>query len=206
MSTPEGADPAARFIASMTLDYEKWHDGIGYDLDALRAVPGDERADLEALLIARVPRDWRDIEALGFLGTPAARDAVRAALTDPDPHVHRLAASVVGPADDAPREALLVDALESAGFGSLSATLEEAEAFHPPRVIEALLRGTLRRPGDVAVHFAALLYFLHGKSSEAFDWDHRPFFLRFNTTDRAEREAAFRELCETIGVESDGFL
>ncbi len=94
----------------------------------------------------------------------------------------------------------------AAPFGGLSATLEEAAAFHPPGVVDALLRGTLGRPGDVAVHFAALLCFVHGKSSEAFDWNHRPFFLRFNTTDRAEREAAFRELCETIGVDAVKYL
>ena len=27
-----------RFMASTTIDYEAWHDGVGYDLDALRAV------------------------------------------------------------------------------------------------------------------------------------------------------------------------
>ena len=26
----------ARFTASMVINYEKWHDGIGYDLDAIR--------------------------------------------------------------------------------------------------------------------------------------------------------------------------
>ncbi len=46
-----------------------------------------------------------------------------------------------------------------------------------------------------------MLYFLHGKSKEAFDWDHRPFFLRFNTTDRNEIKQAFKELCNTIGVD-----
>jgi hypothetical protein len=50
------------------------------------------------------------------------------------------------------------------------------------------------------------LFFLHGKSKEQFDWDHRPFFLRFNTTDRNEREAVFREMCETIGVDPQKYL
>jgi hypothetical protein len=48
---------------------------------------------------------------------------------------------------------------------------------------------------------AALLFYLHGKAKEPFDWDHRPFFLRFTATDRSEREAVFRELCEAVGVD-----
>ena len=65
---------------------------------------------------------------------------------------------------------------------------------------DALFRGVLQREGDVAVHFAALLMFLHGKAKEAFDWDQRPFFLDFNTADRAERRQRFRELCEKLGL------
>jgi hypothetical protein len=101
---------------------------------------------------------------------------------------------------------MLVQALKSAEFfGGLSEAIDEAAEFHPPKVIDALLDGTLNRDGEVAVNFAALLFFLHGKSKEAFDWDHRPFFLRFNTTDPAERLAAFQELCDSIGVDPGTF-
>ena len=71
----------------------------------------------------------------------------------------------------------------------------------PPAVVDALFRGALWRDGDVAVHFAAMLMFLHGMAGEPFDWEQRPFFLRFNTTDRREREAVFTELCEKVGVD-----
>ncbi len=69
-------------------------------------------------------------------------------------------------------------------------------------VINALLKATLNRPGEVACHMAAMLLYLHGKAAEPFDWNHRPFFLRFNTTSRHEREAAFEELCNRIDVDS----
>ena len=33
----------SRFIESMKIDYEKWHDGIGYDLKALAEANREER-------------------------------------------------------------------------------------------------------------------------------------------------------------------
>jgi hypothetical protein len=83
----------------------------------------------------------------------------------------------------------------------LSETLDEIEDFRSPAIVQELLRGLMKRDGATACHFAAMLYFLHGKAASAFDWDHRPFFLRFNTEDLVEREIAVRELCNSIGVD-----
>lgn len=195
-------DARRRFIESMTMTFDMWHDGTGYDLEALRSIPEEDIPSLEALLISHQPRDWRDIEALGVLNTPTALIAIQEALSDPDPEVRRQAALYAGPEEDSERERLLLEALKKeVFFGGLSAALDEAEKFHPPRVIETLLDGALNRTGEVAVHFAAMLYFLHGKSNSAFDMEHRPFFLRFHRTDREERLTAFRELCGEIGVD-----
>jgi hypothetical protein len=87
----------------------------------------------------------------------------------------------------------------------LSETIDEIEEFHPPAVIDALFRGALKRDGEAAVHFAALLFFLHGKAEEPFDWNHRPFFLRFHSTGK-ERTEVFRELCKTVGVDPTKYL
>jgi hypothetical protein len=57
--------------------------------------------------------------------------------------------------------------------------------------------------GDVAMHFAAMLLFVHGKADSEFDWEHRPFLLQFNTEDPAERAPAYRELCERIGLAAE---
>jgi hypothetical protein len=83
--TAKEQTPAQRFIDSMVMTFDMWHDGTGYNLDALRAVPEGELPALEAMLIAKRPWDWRDIEALGVLNTPTACEAIRTALTDPDP-------------------------------------------------------------------------------------------------------------------------
>jgi hypothetical protein len=203
---PPPAEPArsalARFTASMAIDYEKWHDGIGYDLEAIAAASPDERAAIEQLVLQHSPRGWRDVEALAALGTPAAHDALRRSLASGDAEVRgavlRHAPELVS---DRERTRALVKALESAEFyGGLTQALHEVAEHHPPEVVKALLKGARRREGTVAVHFAAMLFFLHGKAKEPFDWEHRPFFLRFGTEDRKEREAAYRDLCDAIGV------
>jgi len=38
------------------------------------------------------------------------------------------------------------------------------------------------------------------------DWNQRPFFMRFNTELRAEREAAFRQRCEKLEVHGSFYL
>jgi hypothetical protein len=131
-----------------------------------------------------------------------------AALDDPDAMVRaavtRFAAAQVGRDD---RTAAVVRGLETAEFyGGLTQVLDQVEEFHPPAVIDALFRGALAREGEVAVHFAAMLMFVHGQAKQAFDWDQRPFYLTFHTEDRAERVAAFRELCGRVGVESGLYL
>jgi hypothetical protein len=192
--------PLARFERSMVMDYEKWHDGIGYDLDALRALSPEERATIERRLAGS--HDWRDLEALAELKTEGAKKALLAASKHANPEV-RLNVARYAPelVDDNQRKAALVDALKrSQFFGGLSQAIDEVAEFHPPEIVEALFDGALNREGEVAVHFAALLMFIHGKAKEPFDMRQRPFFLRFNTTDRAERKAVFRELCDKIGV------
>jgi hypothetical protein len=212
MSDPPSAenptDALPRFLASMQMNYDKWHDGESYDLATLRALPKPQRDVAESILISRSPPDWRDIEALAQLDSERARKAVIAALQNKDPAVRRVAMQYAGDQlSNAKRERLLIKALKTAKpYGGLTEALEEAEKFHPPKVIDALLKTTLTGEGASAVHFAALLFYLHGKAKEAFDWAHRPFYLRFNTTDKTQREAAFRELCQTLGVDPNRYV
>ncbi|MGC4073717.1 MAG: hypothetical protein QM760_14650 [Nibricoccus sp.] len=79
------------------------------------------------------------------------------------------------------------------------------QTFHPPVIMAELFHGALERNGGPGVHFAAMLMFLHGKATSAFDWEQRPFFLRFNATQRDERETVFLELCDKIGEPAGPF-
>lgn len=200
--------PLARFERSLSIDYEKWHDGIGYDLDAIRGASSEERAAIEARLLRSGVRDWRDVEALALLDTPAAHKALDRVKGS---QRHELALAVARYAPhrltEDERTKMLVAALQRARlYDGLTHALDLAEGHHPPAVIDALWRGALEREGEVAVHYAALLMFLHGKADTSFDWAQRPFFLTFHTEHRGEREAAFQELCRMVGVAAEPYL
>lgn len=194
-------DALRRFQQSMVIDYERWHDGVGYDLEAIRTAPPADRAAIERILLRRGLKDWRDVEALALFDTAQAKIELRAALESAGPEIAmavlQYAAHV---ATGAQREAALLRALKTATiYGGLTATIEEVVKFHSPAVIDAVLRGCLERPGEVAGHLAGLTLRLHGKAKTSFDWNQRPLLLRFNTPDRAAREAAYRDLCAVIG-------
>lgn len=202
-TSPPRQGPVDRFVRSLSIDYEKWREGIGYDLDAIRQASPAERSEIESILLGRTVEGWREVEALAVLDTPRTRQRLVEALDSPKPEV-RMAITRHAPhlVPTRRRVESLVRALgECRSFEGLGDTLNEVAELHPPAVMRALFRGVREREGAVAVHFAAMLYFLHGLSREHFDWDHRPFFLRFHTEDPTEREQAYRELCERLGVD-----
>jgi len=207
---PEPTSDSAldRFRRSMAIDYEKWHDGIGYDIDIIRNATPEELAEIERFLVDRPVSDWRDVEALAAIDSPHARNVLLKTLRHPD-HAIRTAVADYAPhlVSDDERTAALVAALEHAElYEGLSQALDQIESFHPSLVVDALFRGLLKREGENAVHFAAMLTFIYGKADTAFDWDQRPFFLQFHTEDHAERRRYFRELCERIGENPDEML
>jgi hypothetical protein len=198
----------ARFLQGMEMTYEKWHDGLGYDLTILKTANPQELAQIEDFLVSRPVSDWRDVQALAALDSPRARALLRKTLKGRD---HALATAVRQHAPDLVSEKEQTKTLVAALTGSdsdagIMEALLQVEEFHPPEVVDALFRGVLTRDGATAVHFAAMLMFVRGKASCSFDWDQRPFFLKFNTYVRAEREVAFRELCEKVGVDGTRYL
>ncbi|MBK9550437.1 MAG: hypothetical protein IPO52_15380 [Gemmatimonadetes bacterium] len=105
------------------------------------------------------------------------------------------------------RIAVLVQALERATlYGGLPQALDHIAGFHPPPIVDTLLRGLMERDGATACQFAGMVYFLFGKAASPFDWDHRPFFLRFNTDDLEERAVVVRELLATIGKDPSRYI
>ena len=198
-----------RFIASTSIDYEAWHEGAGYALDALRALEGADRAEAERFLTERAGSDWRDLEALLALGTPTAKAAVVDQLRTGRLEQRLWAARYLGddPKLREDREAAVVAGLaEGVFYGGLSVALDLATELRTPALVEALFRASLRDEGEAAVQAAARLAFIHRKAKEEFDWELRPLFLKFNTADRGERTRAFRELCKLCGVDPAPYL
>lgn len=192
-----------RFMDSMVLGFDQWHDGTGYDLDALRELTPEERESVEIILKAKGSDDWRAIEALAALGTSSALGAVRANLKSADPVI---------------RMAAIRELFDKGEITDLTPHLEwilEHHAENPSAFTQAmdmtwwhnvkgmtprLLKIAASGEGSNAANAAAMLLFLHDHAKSPFDWGQRPFFLRFNTTDMAARRAAYVELCEKIGV------
>jgi hypothetical protein len=198
-----------RFISSMAIDYEAWHEGNSYDLEALRALDPDELFRAEHLLRTRAGEDWRDLEALLTLGTETARavvvDQLRTGKLEQRLEAARLLADEPALAKEI--EAAGVDGLASAvPYHGLNIALDLATTLRTPALIDALFRAGLRDETAASVHAAARLAFIHGKAKEEFDWELRPLFLRFNTQDRAEREVVFRELCTLCGVDPEPYV
>jgi hypothetical protein len=201
---PESAAYRA-FVASMQISYSDWRDGAGYDLEALRQITDNERGAVVETLSGRIAStpNWRDVEALAEIETPAARDALRRALEASDAQTRLRAAEILTEAGEAADlEGVIIEALrESELFGGLSQALDLAAEHPSPRIQETLLELSLSGHREQRVHCAALALYLGGQASEPFDWEHRPFFLRFGEDDRETQVEAYLELCRRLGVE-----
>ena len=205
------SDAYERFQKSTLMDYEKWHDGIGYDLKAFKQMTADEQAQVLDQIRQKTEKDWRDAELLEFVGGDQKHskqaDQTLRGMADSNsidlPAQLRAIEALIdaGKLDDIDRR--LADALRQAeAFNGLDASLRLAAEHPGPMVKMALLQGVRDRPGEVGVNYAAMLFYLAGITKEEFDWDMRPFFLHFaDGTPQAERDAAFAELCQRLQID-----
>jgi len=205
MKSQPKSSQLVRFKLSMEIDYERWRDGVGYDLEALREATPSERKEIEDVIITRSELDWRDIEALAEINTPRSRAAIKSAASKSNIETSIAAIRYARKLfTDGERISIIVDALRAAKlYGGLSQALDIVADFHPQEVVSELLRGVKQREGDVAVLYAAMLFYIYGKSKEPFDWEERPFLLSFNTEDSADRHEAYLELCGILNIQPD---
>lgn len=188
-----------RFVRSVQINADNWRDPE-YDLDAIRLATQEEKAAIESFLIQRGIKIYCDVEALSLFDTPSAHQLLLSAFRTGSQEVRAAVAQLVPELINADER--MVELIDRIGkcdaYEGLSLTLTQIEETHPPAVVDAMLHRIVSSPGVVAVHFAGLLLYLHGQSAEPFDWEHRPFFLRFNPGDDADRKGAFAELCARI--------
>jgi len=197
-------------MGSMQMDHEKWHDGIGYDVEAIAEMTGPERKRLvEVLTGVNGGVTWREVEALKAIDLPAARRAIKAASQDHLRVDTRLSAADAmldsGKMKDKDFDALLarqIRALHRIEDGCTKALLL-AEQYPTDRVKQALLWASWNHT-ECAMHCAAMLCYLCGVAKEPFDWAMRPFFLRLGFHENYfTRKAAFDELCKMVKMELD---
>lgn len=192
---------AERFRRAALIDLDNWRDPQ-HDLEAIRLASAAERTEIERFLLSRGVTHCMDVEALALLDSPAAQQALRTAFAA-GPLEIRAAVALFAPelVPASERTAELLRRIDECDvYNGLSLTLSQLESEHPPEIIVAMLRRIARDPGVTAVHFAGLLLFLHQQAAEPFDWEQRPFLLRFNPGDAADRRQAFAELCQRIGL------
>lgn len=201
-------DAFNRFVASLDLDYDRWHDGEGYDLEALAGIDPAERGDVVHLLASR-EMTWREIEALEQIDIPPARMAIVRALRDSDSIDTRLAAAEAldrmgaldQPLDEIlAREIRRLDAVED---GCTRALLMAED--HPTEAVQQALLEASRAGTECSMHCAGLLCYLAGAGEEPFDWNLRPLLLRLGPDEpETDRAAAFTELCALVKRRPDG--
>jgi hypothetical protein len=188
----------------MEISYSDWRDGTSYDLEALRNITTAERIAAVEILSERLAAtpNWRDIEALGLIDTPAARAAIRKAVENADSETRLHAAEeLTDLGEPVDLDDVIIEVLRTSDLSNgLSQAIDLAEEHPSPRIQEALLDLALEGNHDQRVHCAALALYLGGKADEAFDWNHRPFFLRFGEEERHTQIEAYKELCQRLGV------
>jgi hypothetical protein len=198
-----------RFIKSMKIDFGKWHDGIGYDLAALRNLPPDEQKRAENRLVRHHKKDWRDIEALDVIGSDRAIDVIREGLKSSNVEVKIESARKLkarGLLDDAGMETAILEMLWTIrdDFASIK-ILELVQEYPTPAVKRLLLWNTIYGQDRTRVSIAALVYFLYGVTSRP-DRNYHPRCVSFATENVAERKDVFITLCQDIKVDSSSIL
>jgi hypothetical protein len=173
------SDAYQRFLDSTVMNYEKWHDGEGYDLAVLDELTEAERQKAEALMLGRII-EWREIEVLERLNSAKSWEAIRDTYEHARESDTRLAAAVAleragkldRPIDEVIAQAIMkLRTIE----GGLTRALLLAEE-HPTVLVKHALLHASEIKSEAAMHCAALLCFLCGKAKEPFDWELRPYF------------------------------
>ena len=191
-----------RFMESMKIDFYKWHDGIGYDLDALNELDNREIRELEALLISRKDSDWRDVEALAALNTPFSIQALRDALASPNRECRLMAARFLKDMNiDDHIEEVVVRTLPETTIGDgMSYALMLAKLYPSENIRREVLRCAQIGKDDIRVHCAAMALFLYGVSKSEFDYDFKIIY-EFHEKDVEARRRIFERLCVMVGVD-----
>lgn len=184
-----------RFLKSMNIGYIEWHDGLGYDLDALDRLEGKDREEAEKVLVPRAEKDWRDLEALERLGTSGALVAIVNARGSRNPEIRHRALQYGPPASAKEWEDGIVYGLEHAKSYSdgLMAIIDSAVA-HPTTGVRAALWNLVRTPRrEGAYHAAEALCRITGIAVEN-DEGQRALLLRFSGPASPARDEAAMEL------------
>lgn len=197
-----------RFLKSMVMDFDKWHDGIGYDVEALNDMDPDELASIAMTLRDR-DQTWREIEALAMINLPEAQQSVVDSSKDHLNNHNRVVASEqlvrqgkMTAAEFEDKLCLEIRRMSSQDAG-MTRILLEAEALNTEKIRQALLWASWNST-DCAFFAAGRLLYLTGNSPDQLSMNHRPLLFKLQPNNSYfDRKAAFDELCKLCKMELD---
>jgi len=191
-----------RFFNSMKIGYIEWHDGISYDLEALQEFSTDELDYIETLLISRKDEDWRDVEALAVLRSPAAIQALKDCLESPNYDCQLFAVRYLKEMNILDRvDQVVVTTLPLTKIGEgFSLALALAKEYPSDAIKHIVLWCCLNGNESIRVLCAAMALYLYGMTTDYYDTSHQIVF-EFHEPDRTKRIDPFTRLCEMIDVD-----
>jgi hypothetical protein len=196
-----------RYLQSMHIGFIEWHDGIGYALDALKQFTPHELSFIENLHIQRKHEDWRDVEALAALRTPAAIQALKDDLVSPNYDCRLFAVRYL-------KEMEILDKVDQVVMATLPLTrigdgmtlaLSLAEDYPSEAIKNIVLWCCLNGNESIRVHCAAMALYLYGVTSVNFDVNQKIVY-EFHEPDRAKRIEPFTRLCQMIKIDPVPFI
>lgn len=200
---PPVSSPALeRFLKSMHIGFVEWHDGIGYDLDALKEMTPAELDYVEKIILPYKDRDWREVETLAALNTPASIQALKECLNSPNNDARLFAVRLLKEMNVVDRiEEVILDILPKTKIGDgLTYALSLAEKYPSEAIRRKVLWCALNGNNDIRIHCAAMALYLYGVASTTFD-NRFPLIFEFREPLRAMRLKPFRALCARVGVD-----
>lgn len=167
-----------KFLQSMHIGYIEWHDGIGYDLDALKQMDPGDLEYVESLLISRKDNDWRDVEALAALHTHPAIETLKQCLKSKNNEVKLFAVRYLKELNVLDKiDEIVVETLPQTKIGDgLTYALSLAEDYPSERIKRKVLWCCLNGNDDIRIHCAAMALYLYGKAKTNFDMDQKIVF------------------------------
>jgi hypothetical protein len=205
---PDPSSPAMiRFIKSMKIGYIEWHDGISYDLEALKEYSTEELNYIEALLLSRKNEDWRDVEALAALNTPAAIQALKDCLESSNLDCRLFAVRYLKEMNILDRiDQVVVTALPLTKTGEgFSLALALAKDYPSEAIKDIVLWCCLNGNESIRVLCAAMVLYLYGITTDYYDTSHKIVF-EFHEPDRSKRIEPFTRLCRMINIDPEPFI
>jgi hypothetical protein len=190
------------FRASMSINQERYHNEVSYDLYLLDKATPDERTQIETLLLGEPVTDWPIVEGLSRLRTSATIARLQHALATTPYHEVKMAITDYAAdliTEEQRSAAIIATVREALLTRGLHLALRQIVTFHPPEIIDELLRATVEREGSAAMHCAAYLLVLNGKAKAVFEDEHRTFLNRFATRVPEDRLLVHAELLRMIG-------